>query len=440
MTSDQRAHAAPTQAPVPASRIPRGVVLDEATFSARHGVLVLALWAQIPALAGLGLLLGRSGPGLWGQVAALVVVALAATRLSTQTSRSSAVSLGLMLCADVLVHVGGGLTDLHIWFYVMLALVALYQSWTPFLLAIAFVAVHHVSLSWLDPESVFSDPGAQRHALLFAVLHAVMLLAMATALAFGWRFSEQAEDVRRRERALEERARTTQLEEIAAERADAAARTVAQLHENEARAVEVAARIETIELAGQALSGNVATATAVMEGLRHAIGGIGDAAGRAEGTARDANGRSEESAVIIGRLTSTMGEIDAIATSISAIADQTNLLALNATIEAARAGELGKGFAVVAGEVKELARETARATEQIRHVVDTVRADVDSSGAMIGQVRDVMGDVVQAQAEIFASVQEQTAAAVEAAAAIRSAAGEAERISEDLRQVAAVAR
>jgi methyl-accepting chemotaxis protein len=89
-----------------------------------------------------------------------------------------------------------------------------------------------------------------------------------------------------------------------------------------------------------------------------------------------------------------MEEIEAIATSIAAIAEQTNLLALNATIEAARAGELGKGFAVVAGEVKELARETAGATDQIRGVVDAVRSDVSDSAAMIGQIRAVMSDVV----------------------------------------------
>jgi len=83
--------------------------------------------------------------------------------LRSQAARASAVSLGLMVGADVLVHAGGGLTDLHIWFYALLALVALYQLWTPFLLAVAFVAVHHIAMSLWMPMSVFSTPQAQAH-------------------------------------------------------------------------------------------------------------------------------------------------------------------------------------------------------------------------------------------------------------------------------------
>lgn len=69
-------------------------------------------------------------------------------------ARASAVGLGLMVGADVLVHVGGGLTDLHIWFYALLPLVALYQMWTPFLVAVGFVAVHHAAAGIWAPESV----------------------------------------------------------------------------------------------------------------------------------------------------------------------------------------------------------------------------------------------------------------------------------------------
>jgi len=415
------------------------VLLDEEAFAARHKVLLLVMVAQVPLLGVLGLVRDSTGPQLWGPLGVVLVLALGARRLSSQGGRSSAVGLGLMLCADVLVHVGGGLTDLHIWFYVMLALVALYQSWTPFLLAIGFVAVHHVSLSWLDPTSVFSDPRAQSNPLPFALLHATFLLAMATALAFGWRFTEQAETARSEERAEADRRRTDQLGELAAERSAAAQAAAHRLQENEERAMALASRIVVIEQAGTALRQEVGTATAVMEQVQAGISTIGTAAGRASSTARSAESQSEATAGTVQRLTDTMGQIETIATSISAIAEQTNLLALNATIEAARAGELGKGFAVVAGEVKELARETAGATDQIRRFVETVRVDIEASGSSISQIRDVMTEVVDAQESISASVGQQTSATATAAAALRGAAREAERMAEDLRQVVAAA-
>src|SRR3712207_7437603 len=113
-----------------------------------------------------------------------------------------------------------------------------------------------------------------------------------------------------------------------------------------------------------------------------------------------------------------MAEIDQIAGSISAIADQTNPLALNAPIESARAGEAGKGFAVVAGEVKDLALETAQATERIRTVVDAVRHEVDTAGTALGSVEDIIRGVVDAQSTIAAAVEEQSAATAQAQEAI----------------------
>jgi methyl-accepting chemotaxis protein len=111
----------------------------------------------------------------------------------------------------------------------------------------------------------------------------------------------------------------------------------------------------------------------------------------------------------VGRLGDSSQEIASVIKMITAIAAQTNLLALNATIEAARAGDAGKGFAVVASEVKELAQETARATEDIATRVDTIQQDTAGAVTAIGEISAVIGEINAFQTTIAAAVEEQTA-------------------------------
>jgi methyl-accepting chemotaxis protein len=122
---------------------------------------------------------------------------------------------------------------------------------------------------------------------------------------------------------------------------------------------------------------------------------------------------------------------------ITSIAEQTNLLALNATIEAARAGDAGKGFAVVANEVKELAQETARATQDITARVEAIQADTEGAVQAISEISSIIGLINDSQGTIAAAVEEQTATTTEMNRNVSEAALSASQIAENISSVAA---
>jgi methyl-accepting chemotaxis protein len=165
---------------------------------------------------------------------------------------------------------------------------------------------------------------------------------------------------------------------------------------------------EVVASAGAVASSvdTVATGSAQMESAIREISQNASEASRVAGQAVDV---AEDTTRTVGKLGDSSAEIATVIKLINGIAEQTNLLALNATIEAARAGEAGKGFAVVASEVKELAQETARATEDISWRVEAIQADTAGAVEAISRISTVIGEINDFQATIAAAVEEQTA-------------------------------
>ncbi|MFC3739403.1 methyl-accepting chemotaxis protein [Paractinoplanes deccanensis] len=172
---------------------------------------------------------------------------------------------------------------------------------------------------------------------------------------------------------------------------------------------ETARQSELVAETASVVSHNVQTVAAGAEEMGVAITEIAHSAAEAARVANQAVSIAERTTQQVGKLGDSSAEIATVIRVITSIAEQTNLLALNATIEAARAGESGKGFAVVAGEVKELAQETARATEDISARVQQIQADTAGAVEAISEITSVITQINDFQTTIASAVEEQTA-------------------------------
>ncbi|MCP2271003.1 methyl-accepting chemotaxis protein [Actinokineospora diospyrosa] len=202
-----------------------------------------------------------------------------------------------------------------------------------------------------------------------------------------------------------------------------------------------AGRARSGEVTGSAASvtRNVQTVAAGSEQMSAAVGAIAESAGHAVRVVERAVVAARGTAETISRLGTSSEQIGAVVKAITSIAEQTNLLALNATIEAARAGAAGRGFAVVASEVKELAQETARATEDISRRVEAIQADTGAAVAAIAEINGIIGEVNNHQLTIAAAVEEQEATTGEMNRSLSAAATGSSEISAHIQEVAAVA-
>jgi len=203
---------------------------------------------------------------------------------------------------------------------------------------------------------------------------------------------------------------------------------------------ETSGQANVVSAAVEQVNRNIQTVATGTEEMSASIREIAKNAADAARVATSAVKVAETTNSIVGKLGESSADIGKVIKVITSIAQQTNLLALNATIEAARAGEAGKGFAVVANEVKELAKETAKATEDISQKIETIQVDTRAAVAAIGQIGTIISQINDIQTTIASAVEEQTATTNEISRNVADAARGSGEIAQNMNGVARAAQ
>lgn len=393
-----------------ASRLPLGEAITDKEFNHRHKIIVIVLALHTPVLFIVGLL---NGYALWHSALEslpAVVLALFAHSGANRLIKSAVASVGLAIAASILVHFTGGLVESHFHWFVILSLGALYIDVRPFIAAIGYILVHHVTMSAYDPTLVFSHVAGQQNPLLWTAIHVAFVLMLIGSISINWlTMDEHAEEGR-----LMQRSKEHELRHRAMVASDATSRTV------ELRTFSVSARQ------------SMADAGDLVDSINSGTAEVGRLVAEVASLAQEADTMSTETKQTIEHLAEQSNAIAGLVEVIDDIADRTNLLALNASIEAARAGEAGKGFAVVAQEVKELAATTGSATEQIAHLTVQVRSKMDDANSRMAEVSETIRSIAELQREVDTAMEEQSSASSEMRTQVLDASQEVNQIIEGI--------
>ncbi|TCT09202.1 methyl-accepting chemotaxis protein [Tepidamorphus gemmatus] len=440
--------------------------------------MVWFLWAHVPLIAVAGVWLGNGWLAPTLAAGLFAAIATAAWRMDAAGDMARPVmGVSLVMMVSLLVYQAAGhpwQIDMHMYFFAALAILAAFCDWRTIIIATAVVAVHHLLLNFVLPAAVFPN-GAS---LGRVVLHAVVVVVEAAALVWltarmAAAFIEQAaatakaraaeaearrlgEELRAGEQAAAAERRRV-LEALSDEFEESVGRLVGTLSEQVRELGESADTVSSVatdssrrsdsaaEHVRQAIR-NVETVASATEEVNASIGEIARQVSHSTQIAQQAAERARGTDRTVHQLSDSAQKIGDVVDLIRNVAEQTNLLALNATIEAARAGEAGRGFAVVASEVKSLATQTSRATEDIAQQIGAMQAASRDAVEAIAAIRETIDAINAVAASISSAVEQQsaavneissnTAATVQGVSALESEIGRVRSASEQTLDVA----
>ncbi len=201
---------------------------------------------------------------------------------------------------------------------------------------------------------------------------------------------------------------------------------------------EMSTNMNSIAAAVEQASTNVSIVASSAGEMTTTIGNIAKNTEKASHITQEAVDEANEASEAVNALGKAAQQIGAVTETITEISEQTNLLALNATIEAARAGDAGKGFAVVANEIKELARQTAEATGEIKRRIESIQSSTEGTVSQIGQISKVVHEVNKIVSGIAMAVEEQTITTNEISENVRQASQGIAEVTENVSQSSSV--
>ncbi len=227
---------------------------------------------------------------------------------------------------------------------------------------------------------------------------------------------------------------STELSAISSQMKSSAQQTAQRSNTVASAAEQMSTNMTSVANASENASSNLNTVAAAAEQMTATISEIAESADRARDITHDAVDQATLASDAVNQLGTAARDIGKVTESITEISEQTNLLALNATIEAARAGEAGKGFAVVANEIKELAKQAAMASEEIKTKISGIQKSTDGTVTRIGQITGVINQVDEIVSTIAAAVEEQSVTTREIAGNVSQAAQNMTDITENVAQ------